>query len=219
MKLKPLGYGLTCYLFFSFSCHQYFCSTLDEMFFTGHDLGLYSLFVSMWYMGYFLLACIITHALSVLTQMSAINCLYESYKLFWNAWLWFSSNFHENLISVNKKMEISGEIWELEIFYICTKLAQGHHHAHGLVIRETREAPPFAWKCWPGSTKNLPDSAWAQLARWDGTVQDGTRQGCSYDGPSQSVQLFWRGRVLTLMNQTLSTSPMGHKRGTGYYLF
>lgn len=47
MKLKPLGYGLTCYLFFSFSCHQYFCSTLDVMFFTGHDLGLYSLFVFM----------------------------------------------------------------------------------------------------------------------------------------------------------------------------
>lgn len=114
MKLKPLGYGLTCYLFFSFSCHQYFRSTLDVMFFTGHDLGLYSLFVFTWYMGYFLLACIITHALSVTTQMSAISCLCESYKHFWDIWLWFSFNLHENQISVNKKCRFLGkpESWK-----------------------------------------------------------------------------------------------------------
>lgn len=32
--------------------------------------------------GVFLISLFITHALSVHTQMSAINCLYESYKIF-----------------------------------------------------------------------------------------------------------------------------------------
>jgi len=39
MKLKPLGYDLTYYLFFLSCCHQYFCSIRDVMCFTRHDLG------------------------------------------------------------------------------------------------------------------------------------------------------------------------------------
>lgn len=166
----------------------------------------------------FLLACIITHALSLLTQISAINCLYESNELFWDIWLWFSFNVHENQISVNKKWRFLGkpESWKSSASALnwprapsCPWISdQGNQRSWSLFLEVLALA-------------NQKSARQCLGPVWDGMGQGrmGQNKGCAHHGPSQSVQLVWQGRVVRLMNPSLSISPMGHKRGAGYYFF